>query len=98
MVVNSITAAQVINHHDISVQLDLNGVTNRGLFLKDETGEQMFTGTECPCEVLFQMDESRNLVRQPVGEKGEREGERGREEEGGREKRLGREIEREREG
>ena len=64
----SITATQIIEHHDISVALDINGVTNRGLFLKSDTEELMFTGTECPCDVLFEVDESNNLVRQPVGE------------------------------
>ena len=62
-----ISAMQIIEHRDISVQLDLNGVTNRGLFLKTSTEECMFTGTECPCDVLFDEDEDRNLVRQDVG-------------------------------
>ena len=56
-----------MEHHDISVQLDLNGITNRGLFLKSETEELMFTAMECPCEVLFEVDENKNLVRLPVG-------------------------------
>lgn len=68
IVVNSnITASEVMEHHDISVQLDLNGVTNRGLFLKSDTEELMFTGAECPCDVLFELDENKDLIRQPVG-------------------------------
>ncbi len=65
-----ITASQIIEHPDISKQLDLNGVTNSGLFLKSDQSEELFTGAECPCDVLFLFTEdgSGNLVRQNVGE------------------------------
>ena len=62
-----ITVHNVIKHQDIVVQLDLQGVTNRGLFLKTPEEETLFSNTECPCEVLFETDHKGVLKRQPVG-------------------------------
>ena len=67
---SNITAAELIGHHDISVQLDISGITNRGLFLKSSDEEQLFSTSECPCEVLFGVDDNGKIVRQPVGECG----------------------------
>jgi len=64
---SNITAKEVIEHHLLSVQLDISGVTNRGLFLKSDEEEQLFNSTECPCEVLFGVDENGMIMRQPVG-------------------------------
>ena len=50
------------------MRLDLIGVTNRGLFLKSDAEELLFTDVECPCDVLFDTDDSGNPSRQPVGE------------------------------
>ena len=65
---SNITAAELIGHHDISVLLDISGITNRGLFLKSDEEEQLFNSSECPCEVMFGVDDNGRIVRQPVGE------------------------------
>ena len=40
----------------------------RGLFLKSKDEEHIFSTAECPCEVLFSVDASGKITRQPVGE------------------------------
>ena len=68
MVTVTTCAGKILDNHDISVQIDVQGLTNCGLFLKTDMEEEMFDSSECPCELLFEDDLSGAPVRQPVGE------------------------------
>jgi len=68
VVTKTTSAGKILDHHDISVQIDVQGLTNCGLFLKTDGEEEMFDSSECPCELLFEEDSSGAPVRQPVGE------------------------------
>ncbi len=68
MVTTATTADKILEDHDISVQIDFQGITNCGLFLRTDTSEEMFDSSECPCDLLFQPDITGAPVRQPVGE------------------------------
>ena len=61
------SASDIIEDRDLSVQLDISGIANRALFLKSQDEEHIFTNTESPCDVLFEVDEEGVLVRRPVG-------------------------------
>ncbi len=63
----TVTTREVIEDRDVSVALDLRGITNRGLFLKSDEEERIFGRAECPCEVLFQVDASGKVTRMPEG-------------------------------
>ena len=60
-------ASRILEHRDISVLMDMEGIANCGLFLKTDMGEEMFDASECQCDLLFDQDLSGAPVRQPVG-------------------------------
>eukprot|EP00731_Ephydatia_muelleri_P017763 Em0010g861a len=52
VVPTSITASDVLQHHDVAAKVDLLGIANPGLFLKSRE-ESLFDSNECPCDALF---------------------------------------------
>ena len=61
------SASDILDDRDLSVQLDISGIANRGLFLKTQDDEHMFMNLESPCDVLFEVDEDSVLRRRPMG-------------------------------
>ena len=48
----SITANDVLEHHDVATKIGLLGIVNPGLFLKSKK-DSLFDSNECPCDALF---------------------------------------------
>ena len=66
MVPTSITASDVLQHHDVAAKVDLLGIANPGLFLKSRE-ESLFDSNECPCDALFAVIDGK-IERQSTGE------------------------------
>ena len=68
VVPTSITACDVLEHHDIATKIGLLGIVNPGLFLKSKE-DSLFDSNECPCEALFAVIDGK-IERQSNGKVG----------------------------